>query len=200
MASAREQFGGEKVLTYHDYRKLLENKDIDAVIVGTNGHWHILPTIHACQAGKDVYVEKPLGTSIGEGRAAVQAARKYNRIVQLGTQQRSWPHYKQAVEAIQAGKLGEISEVKVWDFDYMYPGFGNPPDGDPPAGTGLGLLARPGPESAVQPEPLRTSLLVHRLRRRVASRLGRPPLRHRALGLGLSGAGRRDGHGRHALL
>jgi hypothetical protein len=81
------------------YRKLLDNKDIDAVIVGTNGHWHVLPTIHACQAGKDVYVEKPLGTSIGEGRAAVQAARKYNRVVQIGTQQASWPHYRQAIES-----------------------------------------------------------------------------------------------------
>ncbi|NLF71543.1 MAG: Gfo/Idh/MocA family oxidoreductase [Candidatus Anammoximicrobium sp.] len=151
MASAREQFGGEKVLAYHDYRKLLENQDIDAVIVGTNGHWHTLPTIHACQAGKDVYVEKPLGTSIGEGRAAVQAARKYNRIVQLGTQQRSWPHYQQAVKAIQAGKLGEISEVKVWDFDYLYPGFGNPPDGDPPAELDWDFWLGPAPQVPYNP-------------------------------------------------
>ncbi len=91
------------------------------MIVATNGHWHVLATIHACQAGKDVYVEKPLGTSIGEGRAAVQAARKYDRVVQLGTQQRTWPHYRQAVEAIQAGKLGEISEVKVWDLRLPVP-------------------------------------------------------------------------------
>ena len=79
-----------------------------------------------------MYVEKPLGTSIGEGRAAVQAARKYDRVVQIGTQQRSWPHYQQAAEVIRSGRLGEISEVKVWDYDYMYPGFGSPPDSAPP--------------------------------------------------------------------
>jgi predicted dehydrogenase len=150
-ASAREQFGGDKVLTCHDYRKLLDNKDIDAVIVGTNGHWHVLPTIHACQGGKDVYVEKPLGTSIGEGRAAVRAARKYNRVVQIGTQQRSWPHYAQAVEAIQAGKLGEISEVKVWDFDYMYPGFGHPPDGEPPQELDWDFWLGPAPKVPYNP-------------------------------------------------
>ena len=111
MADARQQAGGEKVLTYHDYRKLLENPDINAVIIGTNGHWHVLPVIDACRAGTDVYVEKPLGTSIGEGRAAVRAARKYDRIVQIGTQQRSWPHYIQAAELIRSGRLGEISEV-----------------------------------------------------------------------------------------
>jgi predicted dehydrogenase len=132
MAQARKEAGGDQVLAYHDYRELLDNKDIDAVIVATNGHWHALPSIHACQAGKDVYVEKPLATSIGEGRAVVRAARRYNRIVQIGTQQHSWPHYQSAVKAIQSGKLGEISEVKVWDYDYMYPGFGNPSDGDPP--------------------------------------------------------------------
>lgn len=67
MATARQRAGGEKVQAFHDYRKLLENKDIQAVIVATNKHWHALPTVHACQAGKDVYVEKPLAHSIGEG-------------------------------------------------------------------------------------------------------------------------------------
>ena len=124
--------GNPSVTTYRDYRKLLENKDIDAVIVATNDHWHCLCTINACQAGKHVYVEKPLGTSIGEGRAAVRAARKYDRVVQIGTQQRSWPHYQQAAEVIRSGRLGEISEVKVWDYDYLYPGFGAPPDSAPP--------------------------------------------------------------------
>lgn len=120
------------VVAYRDYRKLLDDKSIDAVIVATNDHWHCLNTIHACQAGKHVYVEKPLGTSIGEGRAAVRAARKYDRVVQIGTQQRSWPHYQQAAEVIQSGRLGDISEVKVWDYDYFYPGFGSPPDAPPP--------------------------------------------------------------------
>jgi len=151
MAQARQQAGGEKVLSYHDYRKLLENRDIDAVIVGTNGHWHVLPTIHACQAGKDVYVEKPLGTSIGEGRAAVRAARKYDRVVQIGTQQRSWPHYAQAAEVIQSGRLGEISEVKVWDMDYLYPGPGNPPDCDPPKELDWDFWVGPSPQKPYNP-------------------------------------------------
>jgi predicted dehydrogenase len=132
MLQARKEAGGgrETVRTYHDYRNLLEDSDVDAVIVATNGHWHVLPTIHACEAGKDVYVEKPLGTSIAEGRAAVDAAKRYDRIVQMGTQQRSWEHYQRAAEIIQSGKLGEISEVKVWDHDYVHPGFGSPPDSD----------------------------------------------------------------------
>ncbi|MGQ9575595.1 MAG: Gfo/Idh/MocA family protein [Thermoguttaceae bacterium] len=132
MAEAQKQAGGQRVLTYKDYRNLLENKDIHAVIVGTIGHWHVLPTVDACKAGKDVYVEKPLGTSIGEGRAAVEAAKKYDRIVQIGTQQHSQEHYQKAVALIQAGKLGDITEVKVWDMDYHYPGFGSPPDEPPP--------------------------------------------------------------------
>ena len=151
MAQAREQAGGEKVLAYHDYRDLLDNRDIGAVIVATNGHWHVLPTIHACRAGKDVYVEKPLGTSIGEGRAAVRAARKYDRIVQLGTQQRSWPHYIQAAEVIRSGRLGEISEVKVWDMDYMYPGPGDPPDGDPPKELDWDFWLGPSPKVPYNP-------------------------------------------------
>jgi len=151
MAQARQEAGGQKVLAFHDYRKLLDHSDIDAVIVATNGHWHVLPTIHACQAGKDVYVEKPLATSIGEGRAAVEAARKYDRVVQIGTQQRSWPHYQQAVEAIRAGRLGEISEVKVWDYDYFYPGFGNPPDCDPPPELDWDFWLGPSPKVPYNP-------------------------------------------------
>jgi predicted dehydrogenase len=129
---AVEAAGSPGVQTYRDYRKLLENPDIDAVIVATNDHWHVLTTVHACQAGKDVYLEKPLGTSIAEGRAAVEAARKYERIVQIGTQQRTWEHYVQAAEIVHSGELGEISEVKVWDYENYYPGFGAPPNADPP--------------------------------------------------------------------
>jgi len=154
MAAARENAGGEKVQTYRDFRKLLENKDIDAVIVGTNGHWHVLSTIYACRAGKDVYVEKPLGTSIGEGRAAVEAARKYDRVVQIGTQQRSWEHYARAAEAIQSGKLGEISEVKVWDMDYQYPGFGSPPDADPPPDLDWDFWVGPSPAQPYNPNKI----------------------------------------------
>ncbi|GAB4138039.1 MAG: Gfo/Idh/MocA family oxidoreductase [Thermogutta sp.] len=151
LADARKQFGGDAILAYSDYRKMLENKDIDAVIVATNDHWHVLPTVHACQAGKDVYVEKPLGTSIGEGRAAVRAAEKYNRVVQIGTQQRSWPHYQEAAEIVQSGQLGEISEVRVWDFDCLYPGFGAPPDSDPPAELDWDFWLGPSPKVPYNP-------------------------------------------------
>ena len=149
-AMAQKQFGPQAEV-FKDYRKLLELKQVDAVIVATHGHWHVLPTIHACQAGKDVYVEKPLGTSIGEGRAAVQAARKYNRIVQIGTQQRSWPHYQQAAELVRSGVLGEISEVKVWDYDYLYPGFGSPPDGNPPPELDWDFWLGPSPKVPYNP-------------------------------------------------
>ena len=117
-----------KAQGYDDYRKLLDNKDIDAVIVATNGHWHVLPAITACAAGKDVYLEKPVGTSIGEGRAAIKATHKHDRIIHMGTQQRSWDHYKKAVEIIRSGKLGDISSVDVFDLENFWPGFGSPED------------------------------------------------------------------------
>jgi predicted dehydrogenase len=151
LAQARQQLGGEKIAAIGDYRKLLERKDIDAVIVATPNHWHVLLTVNACQAGKDVYVEKPLGTSIGEGRAAVEAAKKYGRVVQIGTQQRSWPHYIQAAEVIRSGRLGAICEVKVWDMDDFFPGFGSPPDAAPPKGLDWDLWLGPAPKKAYNP-------------------------------------------------
>ena len=101
----------EKVDTYVDYRKLLEDKNIDAVITATPNHWHALVTIWACQAGKDVYVEKPVSHTIWEGRQMVKAARKYNRIVQAGTQRRSDTGLVEAVEYIRQGNLGKIRVV-----------------------------------------------------------------------------------------
>ncbi|NOX56191.1 MAG: Gfo/Idh/MocA family oxidoreductase [Planctomycetes bacterium] len=145
LAQAREKAGGSKVAAYHDFRKLLEDKSIDAVIVATQAHWHVLITIAACQAGKDVYVEKPLGNCIGEGRYAIQAAKKYNRIVQIGTQQRSQEHYRKAVEIIQSGQLGEISEVKVWDYENWWPGRGFPADCDPPPELDWDFYVGPAP-------------------------------------------------------
>jgi len=143
----RKEPGGEKTIPYRDYHEMLDNKDIDAVLVAVPDHWHALMTIQACQAGKDVYVEKPLATTIAEGRAAVDAARKYDRVVQIGTQQRSWEHYEKAVELIRSGRLGEISEVKAWDNeDLLYPGFGCPPDSDPPPGLNWDLWLGPSPK------------------------------------------------------
>jgi predicted dehydrogenase len=145
MADMRNRTGGEKVRTYHDFRRLLDDKDVDAVVISTNAHWHVLCTIHACRAGKDVYVEKPLGNFIGEGRFAVEAAKKYNRIVQIGTQQHSREHYKQAVDIIQSGRLGDICEVKVWDYDNFAPGFGAPADCPPPKELDWDFYIGPSP-------------------------------------------------------
>jgi len=106
--------GQRPQLVTRDFRRVLDLQDLDAVIIGTPDHWHALPTILACQAGKDVYVEKPLSISIGEGRAMVNAARRHNRIVQMGTQQRSASHYKEAVDYVRSGKLGKIRMVRAW--------------------------------------------------------------------------------------
>src|SRR5688572_1245713 len=124
-----------KVKTYTDYRKLLEQKDIDAVIIGTPDHWHALMMIDACKAGKDVYVEKPVGNSIAECRAMVAAQKKYNRVVQAGQWQRSQQHFRDAVDFVYSGQLGNIRTVKIWCYQgWMKPG---PvvPDSAPPAGV-----------------------------------------------------------------
>jgi predicted dehydrogenase len=111
------------VKTHEDFRRLLEIKEIDAVIIATPDHWHALQTIMACQAGKDVYVEKPLSLTILEGRKMVEAARKNNRVVQTGSQQRSGPHYQQAVKLIREGAIGEVHKITVGYTRNAMPGF-----------------------------------------------------------------------------
>src|SRR5689334_1681914 len=111
-AAAVEAAQGHKPVQYHDFRKLLERKDLDAVMVATPDHWHALPTIYACQAGKDVFVEKPLAYSIGEGRAMGTAALKNKRITQMGNHiHNDRPTYRRVVEVIQSGALGRIRRV-----------------------------------------------------------------------------------------
>jgi len=102
-----------KCATYGDYRKLLERKDIDAVVISTPDHWHAMATIHACQAGKDVYCEKPLSLTIAEGRQMVEAARKHKRIVQTGSQQRSSSNFRVACELVRSGRIGKLQTVLV---------------------------------------------------------------------------------------
>lgn len=114
-----EKIQGTAPIQYSDYRKLLENKDLNAVIVGTPDHWHCLPFIAACEAGKDIYVEKPLANSIAECNVMVKAARKYNRVVQVGQQQRSGTHWKEAMDFMKAGKIGDLRKVNIWaNFNY----------------------------------------------------------------------------------
>ncbi len=150
MAKALDMAGG-KAKTYADFRKLLEQKDIDAVIVATPDHWHALPTVMACQAGKDVYVEKPLALTIREGRVMVQAARKYNRVVQVGSQQRSGAHYARAVEVVRSGKLGKVPHVLAGHIRNSMPGFGKPPDGPPPAELDWDMWLGPAPKRQYNP-------------------------------------------------
>jgi predicted dehydrogenase len=105
-----------KPAAYADYRKLLDDKNIDAVIIGTPDHWHCLQMVEACQAGKHVYVEKPIANSIEECTVMVAAQQKYNRAVQVGQWQRSNAHFKSALEFLQSGKLGKIRMVKTWAY------------------------------------------------------------------------------------
>ena len=147
----RRKAGGEKIAAYSDFRKIIDDKNIDAVVVATQAHWHVLPLIAACRAGKDVYVEKPMGNFIGEGKFAIEAAKKYDRIVQIGTQQRSRKHYHQVVKLIQDGKLGNISEVKVWDYYNWAPSFGSPADCDPPKELDWDFYVGPAPYRPYNP-------------------------------------------------
>jgi predicted dehydrogenase len=136
----------EGVDTYRDFRRMLDRKDIDAVIVASPDHWHALQTVMACQAGKDVYVEKPVSSAVDEGSKMVQAARKYNRVVQVGTQQRSGDHYQKAAEIIRGGQLGKITFVRTWNFGNQTPGgIGNPPDTNPPDGLDWDMWLGPAP-------------------------------------------------------
>ncbi|MEP6595815.1 MAG: Gfo/Idh/MocA family oxidoreductase, partial [Ginsengibacter sp.] len=137
-----------KVKTYGDYRSLLDNKGIDAVIIATPDHWHALIMMDACAAGKDVYVEKPVGNSIEECRAMVNAQQHYNKVVQAGQWQRSQQHFRDAVDFAQSGQLGNIRTVKVWCYQgWMKPG---PvvPDTAPPAGVDYKMWLGPAPTRA----------------------------------------------------
>lgn len=132
---AKLNVDASKVKTYSDYRQLLDQKDINAVIIGTPDHWHALMMIHACQAGKDVYVEKPVGNSIAECRAMMAAQKQYNRVVQVGQWQRSQQHFRDAVDFIYSGQLGNIRTVKIWCYQgWMKPG-PKVADSTPPPGV-----------------------------------------------------------------
>ncbi|HIM23084.1 MAG TPA: Gfo/Idh/MocA family oxidoreductase, partial [Verrucomicrobia bacterium] len=111
-----KQQGGRKPLLATHMEEIFANKDVDAVVVATPDHWHTPTAILACQAGKDVYVEKPFSHNIWEGRKLVEAARKYKRVVQVGTQNRSAPYNLAARDYIQSGKLGDIRLVKVFNL------------------------------------------------------------------------------------
>lgn len=114
---------GPNVRAYKDFRELLAQKDIDAVAIATPDHWHAFMTVKACEAGKDVYCEKPLSLTVLDGRKMLDAARKHDRVVQTGCQQRSGEHYQQAVDLIRAGKMGEVHTIDASFMRNAIPGF-----------------------------------------------------------------------------
>jgi predicted dehydrogenase len=136
-----------KAQSCKDFRQVIDRKDIDVVIVGAPDHWHALAMVEACKAGKDVYVEKPICCAVEEGKVMVEAARKHQRVVQVGTQQRSAVHFQEAVKLVQQGYLGKVSFVRAWNYSNDYPkGIGNPPDSDPPAGLDWDAWLGPAPK------------------------------------------------------
>jgi len=130
---------------YGDFRTMLDNRDIQGVVVATPDHWHALLTIMACAAGKDVYVEKPLNVCIDEGKWMIQAARKYNRIVVVGTQRRHGRGVAEARKVVASGVLGKIHSVRIASYRNIYPGFGKTPLEDPPAGMDYDMWLGPAP-------------------------------------------------------
>ena len=137
-----------RVDSYGDFRKVLDRQDIDAVVLATPDHWHAIQTIMACEAGKDVYVEKPLSATIAEGRRMVDAARKHSRVVQVGTHRRSATIWKQAVEMVQSNQLGHPTFSRAARLSNMYPnGIGKLQPSDPPADLDWDMWL--GPRAAI---------------------------------------------------
>jgi len=138
--------------TARDYRPMLDRKDIDAVIIATPDHWHALPAIQAVMAGKDVYVEKPVAHNAAEGKAMIAAARKYNKIMAVGTQQRSSSHFQKVVEIVRSGKLGKVFWVQTWNFENISPtGMGRYPDGEAPSYVDYDRWLGPAPKRPFNP-------------------------------------------------
>jgi predicted dehydrogenase len=146
MDFASKKIGGSP-RQFKDYRKLIELKDIDAVAVCTPDHWHALQTITACQAGKDVYVEKPLSLCVHEGRKMVEAAKKYNRVTQVGIHRRSAAFVREAAEIVRSGALGKVMAVRAFHIQNEWPnGIGNPKDEAPPEGFDWESWLGPAPK------------------------------------------------------
>ncbi len=133
-----------------DFRHVFDDKDIDAVYIVTPDHWHAIPAILACQAGKDVYCEKPLSHTIQEGQLMRDAARKYDRVFQVGMQRRSAHHFKSAVDYVTSGKLGDICMMKAW-MCQVRGSIGNPPNEPVPLGVDYDRWLGPAPERPFNP-------------------------------------------------
>jgi predicted dehydrogenase len=146
---AREQAGGSPVV-FSDFRRVLDRKDIDAVVIATPDHWHGITTIMACQAGKDVYCEKPLAHRVQEGRAMVQAVEKYKRVSQMGNLIHAGENYHRVVEIVRSGVLGKIFKTRVW-LAGDRGDLGRPADSAAPPGCDYDFWLGPAPNRAFNP-------------------------------------------------
>jgi len=146
-AQAQAKKGGFDVKAVKDFREIIADRSIDAVCISTPDHWHAYMTVEACKAGKDVYVEKPACVYVEEGLKMVEAARKYKRIVQAGTMQRSGAFFKKAKEIVQSGELGDITFCHTWQAGLARKeGEGKPPDSAPPPDLDWDLWLGPAPK------------------------------------------------------
>jgi predicted dehydrogenase len=139
------KMGRPKPKLYNDYRKMLENKDIDVVVIGTPDHWHCLMLCNALEAGKHVYVEKPIGNSIAEINIMQKAVKKHGKIVQVGQWQRSQPHFVDAIKYLKSGKLGRIRVCKAWSYVDWKGAVPKVPDSPAPEGVDYKMWLGPAP-------------------------------------------------------
>ena len=146
---AHRQASKKTPRTFADYREMLKEKDLDIVLIATPDHWHALPMIAAVESGADVYVQKPISVDVTEGQAMLAAARKHERVVQVGTQRRSTPHLIEARDQIiREGKLGKVGLVEVYCYYHMRNN-SNPPDTAPPDYLDWEMWTGPGPDAAL---------------------------------------------------
>ena len=145
---AVEKAQGRPVKTVQDFRRILEDRDVNALINATPDHWHVLGGVMACQAGKDVYIEKPMAHNIWEGQKMIEAARKYKRVVQVGMQSRSAPYVTEAINFIRSGGLGEVHLVRVFNM-MQHPLMKQAPDQPRARGTRLRYVVRAGGKASL---------------------------------------------------
>jgi predicted dehydrogenase len=151
LEAAQKKVGGKAKL-FGDFRQLLDQKDLDAVVIATPDHWHALVAIAACRTGKDVYVEKPLSLTVAEGRKMVEVATQTNRVTQVGLQRRSAAYIQEAVKLIRGGAIGKVTVAKCYHLRNESPmGIGRPPDGDPPEGLNWDFWLGPAPKVPFNP-------------------------------------------------
>jgi len=146
-----QELTGKQPIIYRDYRELLENGDIDAVIIATPDHWHCLQTIDACEAGKDIYLEKPAAKDTAECEIMVKTAHETNRVIQVGQWQRSGQHWNDAINYLQTGALGNIRVTKAWAYQGWMSSIPVQPDGPAPAGVDYDMWLGPAPQRPFNP-------------------------------------------------